>query len=82
MIGRNSNIKLASYDYIFSTEETSNAEKLEKVQNIALNELHPFKNHSFKVVDDDFMLKNSRKSQSMVCYTLQLQGQDKKADMN
>ncbi len=52
-----SNIKLASYEDIFKTEETRNDEKLEKVQNISLSELYPFKNHPFKVIDDDSMMK-------------------------
>ena len=51
------NIKLASYEDIFKTEETRNDEKLEKVQNISLSELYPFKNHPFKVIDDDSMMK-------------------------
>ncbi|MFR6143736.1 MAG: chromosome partitioning protein ParB, partial [Finegoldia sp.] len=49
------NISLKGYDDIFSTEETCTDEKLEKVQNIPLSELHPFKNHPFKVIDDESM---------------------------
>ena len=52
-----SKIKLASYEDIFKTEEARNDEKLEKVQNISLSELHPFKKHPFKVIDDDSMMK-------------------------
>lgn len=51
------NISLSSYDDIFTTEETRNDKKLEKVQNILLSELHPFKNHPFKVIDDESMLR-------------------------
>lgn len=51
------NISLKGYDDIFSTEETRTDEKLEKVQNIPLSELHPFKNHPFKVIDDESMLR-------------------------
>lgn len=51
------NISLRGYDDIFSTEETRTDEKLEKVQNIPLSELHPFKNHPFKVIDDESMLR-------------------------
>lgn len=54
---KRTNIKLTSYDDIFSTEESRKEDKLEKVQNIPLNELYPFKNHPFKVIDDDSMLK-------------------------
>ena len=51
------NISLKGYDDIFSTEETRTDEKLEKVQNIPLSELHPFKKHPFKVIDDESMLR-------------------------
>lgn len=51
------NIILKGYDEIFTTEETRTNEKLEKVQNISLSELHPFKNHPFKVIDDESMLR-------------------------
>ncbi len=57
MARKNANISLTSYDDIFSTEETRTDKKLEKVQNIPLNELHPFKNHPFRVVDDESMLR-------------------------
>lgn len=51
------NISLKGYDDIFTTEETRTDEKLEKVQNIPLSELHLFKNHPFKVIDDESMLR-------------------------
>lgn len=54
---KRTNIKLTSYDDIFSTEESPKEDKLEKVQNIPLNELYPFMSHPFKVIDDDSMLK-------------------------
>ena len=57
MARKNANISLTSYDDIFSTEETRTDKKLEKVQNIPLSELHPFKNHPFRVVDDESMLR-------------------------
>lgn len=49
------NIALSSYDDIFSTDETRNEPDREKVQVIALSELHPFHNHPFKVKDDEAM---------------------------
>ncbi len=49
------NITLSSYDDIFSTDETRNEPDREKVQVIALSELHPFHNHPFKVKDDEAM---------------------------
>lgn len=51
------NVSLQSYDDIFSTEETRQDAHLEKVQQIPLGELHPFKNHPFKVIDDEAMLR-------------------------
>lgn len=54
---KGANISLTSYDDIFSTEESRSEEKLEKVQMIPLSELHPFKNHPFKVLDDEAMLR-------------------------
>lgn len=49
---KNANVSLTSYDDIFGPEET-----YERVQEIPLEELHPFKNHPFKVVDDESMLR-------------------------
>ena len=57
MVRKNANISLSSYDDIFTTEESRTDKKLEKVQNIPLSELHPFKNHPFRVVDDESMLR-------------------------
>ena len=51
------NLTLASYEDIFSTEESRADAKLEKVQEISLSELHPFKGHPFKVLDDEAMQK-------------------------
>ncbi len=49
------NISLTSYDDLFSTEEARQAESHEQIQQIPLTELHPFKNHPFKVQDDGRM---------------------------
>ncbi len=57
MSRKNANISLSSYDDIFTTEEIRTDKKHEKVQNIPLSELHPFKNHPFRVVDDESMLR-------------------------
>lgn len=46
--------KLTSYDDIFSTEES---QQQERIQRISLQELHPFKNHPFRVLDDDRMME-------------------------
>ena len=50
---KGANISLSSYDDIFETDESRADSQLENVQKIPLNELVPFKNHPFKVVDDD-----------------------------
>ena len=49
------NINLNSYDDIFSTEESREDAKREKVMDIPLTELHPFPDHPFQVRDDDSM---------------------------
>ena len=49
------NARLSSYDDIFSTEESRQEEQREQVQQIPIGELFPFKNHPFKVLDDDSM---------------------------
>ena len=47
------NVSLKAADDIFSTEESRQEEKWEQVQQIPLAELFPFKNHPFKVLDDE-----------------------------
>lgn len=49
------NIKLASVDDLFSTEESRADENLEKIVEIPLTELFPFKDHPFKVIDNEAM---------------------------
>ena len=53
------NISLSSYDDIFRTDESRAEEALEKVQPVAIDKLVPFKNHPFKVVDDEAMLRTT-----------------------
>ena len=50
------NIKLASVDDLFTTDESRADDQRERVQEIPLSELHPFKNHPFKVKDDEAMM--------------------------
>ena len=52
-------IELVSVDDLFSTEEDRQDAKLEKIQEIPLSELHPFKNHPFKVKDDEAMMETA-----------------------
>ena len=49
------NIELKSVDDLFATEESRADAQREKVQEIPLGELHPFRNHPFKVKDDAAM---------------------------
>lgn len=45
---------LTSYDDIFSTEASR---QQEQIQRLAISELHPFKDHPFRVLDDDRMME-------------------------
>ena len=49
------NVSLTSYDDIFSTEQDRTAPVTEEIRSVPLSQLHPFKNHPFKVLDDDAM---------------------------
>ena len=49
------NIKLTSVDELFSTEESRADENREKIVELSLTELFSFKDHPFKVVDDEAM---------------------------
>ena len=55
MTKRKSDFTLPSYDDIFTTQEMRDDAKLEKVQNIPLAELHPFKDHPFKILNNEEM---------------------------
>ena len=57
MQNRGANISLASYDDIFSTDSERNDKAKDTIEEIALTELHPFKDHPFKVLDDEVMQK-------------------------
>lgn len=48
-------VSLSSYDDIFSTEQDRTAPVTEEIRSIPLSQLHPFKDHPFKVLDDDAM---------------------------
>ena len=53
------NISLTSYDDLFETDESRAESQLERVQNIPVRELVSFKNHPFKVLDDEAMLRTT-----------------------
>ena len=59
MSKRGGNISLTSYDDIFETDESRAESQLERVQSIRLSALVPFKEHPFKVVDDEAMLRTT-----------------------
>ena len=51
------NVALKGLDDLFSSEETRQEEQREQVQQIPVDELFPFKDHPFKVLDDDAMTR-------------------------
>ena len=54
---KGANISLKGYDDLFATDESRAEAQQERVQEIALSELHPFEGHPFRVVDDEDMAK-------------------------
>ncbi len=55
MTKRNTDFTLTKLDDLFTTQEQRDDAKLERVQNIPLRELHPFKDHPFRVQNDEEM---------------------------
>ena len=51
------NLALKGLDDLFSTEEKRQEEQWEQVQQIPIDDLHPFTNHPFKVLDDEAMTR-------------------------
>ena len=51
------NLALKGLDDLFSTEENRQKEQREQVQQIPIDDLHPFTNHPFKVLDDEAMTR-------------------------
>lgn len=56
---KGANISLTSYDDIFETDESRADLQLERVRKIPIDELRPFQNHPFKVIDDEAMLRTT-----------------------
>ena len=75
-------IELASVDDLFSTEEGRQDAKLEKIQEIPLSELHPFRNHPFKVKDDEAMMETADSINSMVFWFRRLPDRTRRAAMS
>ena len=64
------NVSLKGADDIFSTEESRQEQQREQVQQIPIGELFPFKNHPFKVLDDESMQRTVESvEQYGVCWT-------------
>ena len=55
MTKRNSDFTLPTLDDLFTTQAERDDAKLERVNNIPLDELHPFKNHPFKILNNEEM---------------------------
>ena len=70
---KGANISLSSYDDIFSTQE-SRQETGEHVIMLPLDAIHPFKNHPFRIVDDEEMQKLRKVSASTAFWFRQLSG--------
>ena len=56
----NRKMELTSYDEIFSTEENRQDAEREKVMEIPLSELYAFRDHPFKVQDDERMMDTAQ----------------------
>ena len=56
---RDAKLSLSSYDDIFENDESREDRKLERVRILSVADLVPFKNHPFKVVDDEAMLRTT-----------------------
>ena len=60
------NVSLKGADDIFSTEESRQEQQREQVQQIPIGELFPFKDHPFKVLDDESMQRTVSDSSSII----------------
>ena len=59
------NVSLKGADDIFSTEESRQEQQREQVQQIPIGELFPFKDHPFKVLDDESMQRTVSQKSSL-----------------
>ena len=64
------NVSLKGADDIFSTEESRQEQQREQVQQIPIGELFPFKNHPFKVLDDESMQRTVESVEQYKLYKL------------
>ena len=65
MNARGENVILKPLDDLFETDASREQAAKEHVEQIRLSDLHPFKNHPFKVLDDEAMEKRWRVSGSL-----------------
>lgn len=84
--GLGEKIKLSSYEEMFGTEDETAFEGVQgkegQVVEIPLSDLHTFKNHPFRVVDDETWMRWWKVSKSMECLFRPLQDLEKREDMN
>jgi len=66
-VGSAAKVKLNSFDDLFGTEQPQAG--IEQVQEIALSELHEFKGHPFKVLDDEKMQETVESVREHGCQT-------------
>ena len=79
---RKSDFTLPTLDDLFSTQAERDDAKLERVRNIPLAELHPFKGHPFKVQNNEEMQRMMRASARWVPSPRRWQGRCRTAAMN
>ena len=74
----------SSVDDLFSTEESRADAQREKVVEIPLSELHPFKGHPFKVKDDEAMMETADSIKQYLTLDMMrvIMGEEKKSDLD
>ena len=57
MASKERKLSLTSYDDLFQSSDSRETEQREQIVELPLNQLHPFKNHPFRVRDDEAMAR-------------------------
>ena len=78
---KGANVSLSSYDDLFSTEQSRTEAGQEHVQEIPLEELHPFEGHPFKVLDNEEMDKTVESVRTLGIVTPLIARPDPEEDM-
>ena len=73
MTKRKSDFTLTTLEDLFTTQEMRDEAKLEKVQNIPLEDLQPFENHPFKVADANLQRETILPSEKAFAYKMKLE---------